>query len=84
PGQSFTFLTDETIPLRAVAEDNVAIDRVEFYHNEVFVGTDESFPFGYDHTITRVSQERFRAVVFDAAGNSNEVEIIVEVERGGT
>ncbi len=84
PGQSFTFLAEDTIPLRAVVEDNVAIDRVEFYHNEVFVGTDESFPFGYDHSITRVGEERFRAVVYDAAGNPSEAEIIVEVGRGGT
>jgi hypothetical protein len=67
-----------------VAEDNVAIDRVEFYHNGTFVGTDEAFPFGYDHNITRAGRERFRAVVFDAAGNSSESEIIVEVGRGGT
>ncbi len=83
-GQTFTFLTDDTIPLRAGAEDNVAIDRVAFYHNGTLVGTDEAFPFGYDHDITREGRERFRAVVFDAAGNSSEAEIIVEVERGGT
>lgn len=83
-GQGFAFPTDTTIPLRAGAQDNIAIDRVAFYHNGTLVGTDEAFPFGYDHAITRAGRERFRAVVFDAAGNSSESEIIVEVGRGGT
>ena len=83
-GQTFTFLADDTIPLRAGAEDNVAIDRVAFYHNGTLVGTDDTFPYGYEHNIVSDGREAFRAVVYDAAGNQSEAEIIVEVARGGS
>ncbi|MEO0564014.1 MAG: Ig-like domain-containing protein, partial [Chloroflexota bacterium] len=84
PGQVFTFLDNNVIPLQAITADNVAIDRVEFYHNGDFVGVDEAFPYGYDHDILRTGEEQFRAVVFDAAGNTASAEVTVEVARGGT
>lgn len=84
PGQVFTFLNNDVIPLSADAQDNVAIDYVEFYHNGEFVGADETFPFGYEHPIERVGRETFSAVVFDAAGNQSSAETVVEVLRGGT
>ncbi len=84
PGDVFTFLNDDTIPLTATVEDNVAIGYVEFYHNGAFVGVDEVFPFGYEHAIERIGRETFSAVVFDAAGNQASSEMVVEVLRGGT
>lgn len=81
--QVFTFLNNQTIPLVADVSDNVAIDRVEFYHNGQFVGTDDTFPFGYEHPVARVGTETFSAVVFDAAGNQANSELTVEVLRGG-
>ena len=83
-GQAFTFLGDQMIPLTVVAQDDIAIDRVEFYANGEFIGIDDTFPFGYDHPITRVASETFKAVVFDAAGNAAEATLQVEVTRGGT
>lgn len=83
-GQTFTFLGDRVIPLTVVAQDDIAIDRVEFYANGEFIGIDDTFPFGYDHPITRVANEAFKAVVFDAAGNSAEATLQVVVTRGGT
>jgi hypothetical protein len=56
PGQNSTFLDDDAIPLQANAVNNVAIDRVEFYHNGDFVGVDEAFPYGYDHSILRTGE----------------------------
>lgn len=84
PGEVFTFLDDDVIPLVAAVQDNVTIDYVEFYHNGAFVGADETFPYGYEHTIERVGREVFSAVVFDAAGNQTSAEIEVDVLRGGT
>jgi hypothetical protein len=63
---------------------HIAIDRVEFFANDKFIGIDDTFPFGYDHPISRVASETFKAVVFDAAGNVAEAELQVEVTRGGT
>jgi membrane carboxypeptidase/penicillin-binding protein PbpC len=83
PGQVFTIPESEIIPLSAEVNDNIRIDRVEFYHNGQFVGTDRESPYGYDHTINRAGTEIFTAVVFDAVGNSSSVEISVEVVRSG-
>jgi len=72
------------IPLSAEVVDNIRIDRVEFYHNGQFVGIDEDYPFGYEHTINRAGIEVFTAVVFDAVGNSSTSEVSVEVRRSGS
>ena len=81
PGQTYSWPQSETIGLRADVADNIRIDRVEFYHNGQFVGSDSEFPYGYDHTINRTGVEVFTAVVFDAVGNSSSAEISVEVTR---
>ncbi|MEO1666436.1 MAG: penicillin-binding protein [Chloroflexota bacterium] len=84
PGDVFTFLNNDFIPLSANVQDNVAIDYVEFYHDGVFVGVDETFPYGYEHPIERIGVESFSAVVFDAAGNQANAQLDVEILRGGT
>ncbi|MEM6527479.1 MAG: transglycosylase domain-containing protein, partial [Chloroflexota bacterium] len=84
PGDVFTFLNNDVIPLTANVQDNVAIDYVEFYYDGVFVGVDETFPYGYEHPIERIGVENFSAVVFDAAGNQANAALDVEILRGGT
>ncbi|MFZ4815675.1 MAG: penicillin-binding protein [Phototrophicaceae bacterium] len=83
-GQVFTFLGNDDIPIAATVQDNVAIARVEFYANGQFVGTDETFPFGYNHPITRVGVETFDAVAYDRADNAGNAQIVIDVARGGT
>jgi membrane peptidoglycan carboxypeptidase len=86
PGKIYTVLSNDVIPLVADVEDNVAIARVEFYADGRFVGTDDAFPFGYDHPIDNraIGVQQFSATVYDAAGNSASTELEVEVQRGGT
>jgi hypothetical protein len=83
-GDIFTFLNNNTIPLTANVQDNVAIDYVEFYHNGNFMQVDETFPYNYTHPIERIGVEGFSAVVFDAAGNQSSTVLDVEILRGGT
>ena len=83
PGEPFSFLGNRVIPLQANVEDNIAIDRVEFYYAGEFVGTDDQFPFGYEHEILSEGDKTFRAVAFDAAGNQASTELTVSVVRGG-
>jgi membrane carboxypeptidase/penicillin-binding protein PbpC len=83
PGQTFRFPGDTIIPLEAAVQDNLAIARIEFYHNGQLLGVDEEWPYGFDWDITRTGTELFTAVAFDAVGNQASGEITVEIGRAG-
>ncbi|MBZ0301669.1 MAG: transglycosylase domain-containing protein [Anaerolineae bacterium] len=72
---------DRVITLNADVTDNLAIERVEFYYNGEFIGTDEEWPYGFEWDISRTGTERFGVVAFDAVANQADAEITVTVER---
>lgn len=81
---TFRWPDERTIPLVAEVNDNLAIDRVEFYNNGEYIGDDREWPYGFEWQIARAGTERFSAVAFDAVGNRAEAEIEVTViGRGG-
>jgi membrane carboxypeptidase/penicillin-binding protein PbpC len=84
PGQVFLWPDDRVIPLAADVTDNLAVNRVEFYYDGTFIGTDNEWPYGFEWTIQRTGTERFSAVAFDAIGNQASSEITVEVRRAGS
>jgi membrane peptidoglycan carboxypeptidase len=71
----------DTIPLQAAVEDNLAIERVEFYHNGEFVGIDAEWPFGFEWDTESTGTQVFSATAFDAVGNRATSEATVEVVR---
>jgi hypothetical protein len=73
---------DQVISLNAEVTDNLAIERVEFYYDGEFIGTDEEWPYGFEWNITRTGTERFGVVAFDAVGSQANSELTVEVVRG--
>jgi membrane carboxypeptidase/penicillin-binding protein PbpC len=77
----FRWPNDQIISLTAEVEDNLAIERVEFFYNGQFIGTDEEWPYGFEWDISRVGTEQFEAVVFDAVGNQASGQLTVEVRR---
>lgn len=81
PDRVYRFPADREIALDAQATDNIAISRVEFYHNGQLLGSDESWPFQLDWGIDAAGEQSFRAVVFDAVGNRAEGDLTVEVQR---
>jgi membrane carboxypeptidase/penicillin-binding protein len=83
PGQLFRFPADDVIPLVADVQDNLALARVEFYHNGQLLGVDAEWPYGFEWDITRTGVETFTAVAFDAVGNQASSEITVEITRAG-
>ncbi len=83
PGQVFHFPADDIIPLVAEVQDNLAIARVEFYHNGQLLGIDEEWPYGFDWDVTRTGIEIFTAVAFDQVGNQASGEITIEITRAG-
>ena len=79
PDKVFRFPADREIALEAQASDNIAISRVEFYHNGQLLGSDENWPYQLDWTIDAAGPHTFRVVVFDAVGNQAEGELVVTV-----
>lgn len=78
PGKEYTFGKDEWVNVNADVQDNYAIARVEFYRNDEA----EPFsvrtipPYNVNWWIKEVGEQRFRAVVYDAAGNRAESEVV--------
>jgi membrane carboxypeptidase/penicillin-binding protein len=79
----FRWPEQRVIDLTAEVTDNLAIARVEFFYNGEFIGTDAEWPYGFEWNITRVGDELFEAVAFDAVGNQARAELAVEVRRSG-
>lgn len=69
------------IPIVANVSDNLAVNRVEFYHNGTLIATDREWPYGVEFRITQPGVERFTAVVFDQVGNTSEAEVTAEIIR---
>ncbi len=83
PARLYRFPGESQIVLSAEARDNLAVDRVAFYHNGALLGADETAPYGFTYPITGVGRHEFRAVAFDAVGNQAESLLTVEVIRSG-
>ncbi|NWF69660.1 MAG: transglycosylase domain-containing protein [Chloroflexi bacterium] len=77
----YVFPTDAVVNVVAEVSDNLALDRVEFYHNGEFLGADTEWPYRVDWPITRTGTETFTAVAFDRVGNSAGAEIVVAIGR---
>lgn len=80
----FRWPTETAIPLEAIVDDNLAIDRVEFYNNGILIGETSQSPYEWIFQIERVGLETFTATVFDEAGNQASSEIEIEVIRAGS
>jgi membrane peptidoglycan carboxypeptidase len=83
-GQVFRWPGDRVIPLEALAVDNLAMQRVEFYADGEFIGTAEAFPFAFEWNVPGAGTTTFTAVAYDQVGNSTSAEISVEVVRSGS
>jgi membrane peptidoglycan carboxypeptidase len=68
-GKIYRFPAESAIPISAIVADNLALDRVEIYHEGRLVSTLREAPYAYNHPITAVGTVSFEAVAFDAAGN---------------
>jgi len=84
PGKVYRFPGDTTVQLLANVQDDYALNRVEFYHNGEFLGSDESFPFGFEWRIDGVGEEVFTAAAFDQVGNQADAQVIVQIVRAGS
>jgi hypothetical protein len=83
PGKIYKLPGDTVVSLNADVQDTYSINRVEFYQNGQFLGSDTQWPYGFDWNITQTGTQIFSAVAFDAVGNQANSEVTVDITRGG-
>jgi len=72
-----------TISILATATDNVGVSRVEFYVDDVLIGSDTTSPYGATWNSSGVSNgaHTLKAIAFDAGGLANESAVSVSVDN---
>lgn len=78
----FQYPATSEIPIIATVEDNLRIDRVEFYRNQQLIGERTEWPYAFNFQVDRTGIEIFSATVFDQVGNTATAEIQIEIVRG--
>ncbi len=84
PGKIYRWPGDDTVSLQASVDDNLTVDRVEFYHDNQLLGADPAWPFTLDWRIEGLGQQTFTAIAFDAVGNQASAQVTVDVIRSGS
>jgi membrane peptidoglycan carboxypeptidase len=82
PGKIYRFPQENTVTLNANVGDDYQVQRVEFYRDGEFLGTDTDNPYSYTYTLPGTGTYTFTAVAFDAVGNQTSSSTMVEVTRG--
>ncbi|MBN1317543.1 MAG: transglycosylase domain-containing protein [Anaerolineales bacterium] len=71
--QEFFWPDDEWVTIQPLVQDNVSMDRVEFYVDNQMVGSSAVAPFTYQWVIRgSAGGHNLHAIAYDAAGNSTE------------
>lgn len=83
PGKVYRFPTDPVIGLVATVVDNASTGQVEFYRDGELIGRDEDWPYFLEVPIREPGNVVFSAIAYDQAGNSTQIELPVEIIRGG-
>lgn len=78
-GDELEYATNRQISFQAQALDNLSLTVVEFYIDNVRIGTFEQAPFGLSWNATR-GEHVLRVIAHDRAGNESEAEIVFIVE----
>jgi hypothetical protein len=77
PAQEFFLPDDEWVTFQPLVQDNVSMDRVEFFLNNRYVGKSAVAPFTFQWVIRGVVGDlTIYAVAYDAAGNSTQSETV--------
>ncbi|MBX3085528.1 MAG: transglycosylase domain-containing protein [Anaerolineae bacterium] len=77
PEQNDSFrVSDSVVKLTTDVSDNLAVAKVEFYHNGELITTIENAPFSADWVIDKAGVHTFMAVAYDTAGNIGQSETL--------
>lgn len=76
----------ETIPVTADANDNISVASVEFYADNIFIGSDNSFPYqiNWDTTTGSNSGHNLSSKAYDTSGNvGSSIDVNITVNNPG-
>jgi chitinase len=75
--QEFFWPDDEWVTIQPLVQDNLSMDRVEFFVDNQMVGSSSVAPFTYQWVIRgSIGGHNLHAVAYDAAGNKTESESV--------
>ncbi len=83
-GKIYRWPGDSVVSLKADAQDNLTVSRVEFYHDNELLGADVTWPFTLDWRITGLGDQTFTAIAFDGVGNQASAQVTVQILRAGS
>lgn len=72
----------ETVSLLAEVNDNLAIERVEFYRDDELLLVDRDWPYGFELEADQAGEAQFRALAFDQVGNRAESRLALHYVAG--
>ena len=70
------------VSLIAEVNDNLAIDRVEFYRDDELLGVDFDWPYGIEISVQQRGELAFRAVGYDQVNNRAASSLTISVSEG--
>ena len=79
-GEEIDFLKNRQIDLQVQANDNLGVDRVEYFIDFKQIGVASASPFSWTWATT-AGKHSLKVVVYDRAGNSVEETLVFTVER---
>jgi len=79
-GDQIDFLQNRQIDLRVQANDNLGVDRVEYFIDFKQIGAASASPFSWTWA-TSAGKHSLKVIVYDRAGNSAEETLVFTVER---
>ena len=65
-------LGSQKLNIKAIVTDNVAVDKVEFYKNGIYIGTDNEGPYEYETSADDSGSYKITIIVYDLNGNSTD------------
>ncbi len=76
-------IVSDTITITANASDNVGVDRVEFYINNVLkhVDTQDPYLYNWDTSTENNGQSLIKVIAYDTSNNMDEKEIVVLIDN---
>ena len=74
--------SQRVLSLLADVSDNLTIERVEFYRDEVLLGDDRDWPYGYEFAVDGAGEILLKAIAFDQVGNQAASELTISIVEG--
>ena len=82
PTAEIRYPSQQLLSLAADVNDNLTIDRVEFYRGDTLLGVDRDWPYGYEYALEGAGEISFKALAYDKVGNRAASELTLAAQPG--